>query len=322
VSDIEREAEEAREFVLFEKDPKTKIATITLNRPGMKNAVTTPMRLRYADLLHRANIDDDVKVLVVKAVGEDFGTGQDLPAFMKDLRSDDDATRLREYRLEAEADEISFPPAGTFRNSAHGPWFANARSGCPTLREFQKISILQVQGYCYGWHFYQASDADIVIASEDALFGHAAFRYAGWGPRLWSWAMTMGTRRFKEMLFTGRPFTAAEMYDCNFVNKVVPADKLDEEVATYASVCSRTVPTDVVFVQKSFFHILDQFQGEHMGSLVAGLVESLGAQMKPDRDELSLSEETLSAGLTKQVKSNDEQFPPEFRLSRAARQRP
>ena len=71
------------DWIRYEKDKATKIATLTLNRPDRLNAPTIAMRLRYADLLHQANIDDDVKVLVIRGDGDDFGTGQDLPEFME-----------------------------------------------------------------------------------------------------------------------------------------------------------------------------------------------------------------------------------------------
>ena len=70
------------EIVVYTKDPATKIATITLSRPERLNAPTSAARLRYAELLHRANIDDDVKVLVIRGLGQDFGSGVDLPEFM------------------------------------------------------------------------------------------------------------------------------------------------------------------------------------------------------------------------------------------------
>ena len=96
--DRRRDPEDAERWVLYEKDPATKIATITLNRPEQLNAPTIAMRLRYADLLHQANIDDDVKVLVIRGEGDDFGTGQDLPEFMEAVNSDDGL--LREVGLE------------------------------------------------------------------------------------------------------------------------------------------------------------------------------------------------------------------------------
>ena len=66
------------QLVLYEKDPKTKIATITLNRPDALNAPTVAARLRFAELVHRANIDDDVKVLVIRGEGKHLGSGADL----------------------------------------------------------------------------------------------------------------------------------------------------------------------------------------------------------------------------------------------------
>ena len=75
----ERTQPDPEEVLLYEKDPSTKIATITLNRPEHLNAPTIGMRLRYAHLLDLANVDDDVKVLVVRGAGDDFGSGADLP---------------------------------------------------------------------------------------------------------------------------------------------------------------------------------------------------------------------------------------------------
>ena len=310
------------EIIRYEKDPKTRIATITLDRPDQLNAPTIGARLRYAELLHRANIDDQVKVLVIRGAGNDLGSGVDLPEFMEAYTSPDEEARLREYHLSGD-DDVRLPPPDSFRGGAQiAQWFADPRSGCRTLQDFKKISILEVKGYCYGWHFYQATDADLVISSDDALFGHAAFRYAGWGPRMWTWAQTMGIRKFQEMVFTGRPFTAAEMYDCNFLNKVVPRDQLEAEVHKYALACSRTRPTDTVYQQKLFFTLMKQHQGEYLGSVLSGLFESLGNYVRPDHDDLALGEEVFRRGLSGTVKDNDAQFPPEFRLSRSGRKEP
>jgi enoyl-CoA hydratase/carnithine racemase len=307
---------DARRWVLYEKDPSTKIATITFNRPEALNAPTIAMRLRYAHLLHQANIDDEVKVLVIKGEGEDFGTGQDLPEFMEAVNSDDGL--LREVGLEGE--DVVYPGRKMFRHGAitTQAWFTDPRGGCRTLQEFKKISIVQVQGYCYGWHFYQAGDADLVIASDDALFGHAAFRYAGAAPRMWWWANMMGLRKFQEMVFTGRPFTAAEMADCGFVNSVVPRADLEAEVEKYATACANNRSTDVVFQQKTFFEVMKQFQGEYMGSLISGILESMTGYGRPDAREQSTGD-AIDKGLTKAVKDYDTRVPPEWRLSRKGR---
>ena len=85
------------------------------------------------------------------------------------------------------------------------------------------------------------------------------------------------------MLFTGRPFTAKEMYECNFLNSVVPRDKLEQETQKYAMACSSSRPTDTVAVQKTFLELYKQYRGEYMGSLLTGFVEGMLPMMKNDR---------------------------------------
>ena len=282
--------------------------------------MTIGARLRYAQLLHAANIDDDVKVLVIRGSGDNFGSGADLPEVAMLQEDSPEAALAAELGLDDS--DVTWPPPRSYRgSSALASWYADSRAGCRTLADFKKISIVEVKGYCYGWHFYQAADADLVIASDDALFGHPAFRYVGWGPRMWSWAMMMGMRKFGEMVFTGRPFTADEMYECNFVNSVVARDELEDEVAKYASACSRSRPTDAVVMQKTFFQMMKQYQGEYMGSLMTAFLESMGSRVRPDRQELTLNREVYEGGLGNAVRNNDDQFPPEWRLSKSGRRK-
>ena len=310
----------AEEIVLYEKDPATKIATITLDRADDLNAMTVDAQHRYADLVRLAGLDDDVKVLVIRANGPNLGSGADLPELMEIMaRRDDDQGMRHLLRIPEDAD-IQYPPKNAYRHGANNlQFYADPDAGMRSLQSFKKISILEVRGYCYGWHFYQAADADIVLTSDDALFGHAAFRYAGYAARMWQWCSTMGLRKFMEMVFTGRPFTAQEMYDCDFVNAIVPFDQLESLTEKYALACSRSAPADTIFAQKTFFEIYKQHQGEYMGSLLSGLLESLTPQLKPDASSLKLDKEMLERGLTSSVRDNDERFPPEWRLSHRGR---
>ncbi len=307
-----------KKIVLYEKDPETKIATITLNRPERLNAPTAAARQRYADLLHRANVDDDVKVLLVRGVGEHFGSGADLEEQADMYIEGADYSPLYEFRI-GEDEDVTYPPKDSYRYLANlTNLYATSNAGLRSLQDFKKISIVEAKGYCYGWHFYQAADADIVIASEEALFGHSAWRYVGWAARMWQWILMMGLRRFQEMVFTGRPFTAREMYECSFVNSVVPRDKLEEEVRKYARACATTRPTDAVVMQKTFFEVFKQQQGEYMGSVLTAWLESMLPLVKSD-GELALDANTFEQGLAATVKDNDSLYPPEWRLSYKAR---
>jgi enoyl-CoA hydratase/carnithine racemase len=308
----------AEEIVLYQKDPSTKIATITLNRPDRLNAPTAAARHRFADLVHRANIDNDVKVLVIRGVGKHFGSGADLEEQADMYVDGSDYSPLHEFKI-GENEGVKYPPKGSYRFlSSLTSLYANSNFGLRSLQDFKKISIVEAKGYCYGWHFYQAADADLVISSDDALFGHSAFRYAGWAARMWQWVLMMGLRRFQEMVFTGRPFTAAEMYECHFVNSVVPREKLEDEVQKYAHACAFNRPTDAVVMQKTFFEVFKQQQGEYMGSVLAAWLESMLPMVKSD-GELELDGKTFDKGLANAVKDNDNRYPAEWRLSYGAR---
>ena len=305
----------AEEIVLYEKNPATKIATITLNRPGFLNAPTIAARQRYADLVLRANVDDDVKVLVIRGVGEHFGSGADLPEMAGMFNGDDSYSPLPEFRIGPDED-VKYPPRDSYRYIANVTnLYADARFGLRSLQDFKKISIVEAKGYCYGWHFYQAADADIVISSDEALFGHSAFRYVGWAARQWQWATMMGLRRFMEMVFTGRPFTAAEMKECSFVNSVVPKERLEAETMKYALACARNRPADTIVMQKTFFEVFKQQQGEYMGSILSGWLEGMLPLVKEEEGAIAVDGETFAKGLGAAVKDNDSRFPPEWRLS-------
>ena len=170
---------------------------------------------------------------MIRGVGDHLGTGADLDELMAKQAAGTSLARGVRPRRGRRRDPAR-PAAPTASGASLLHWYAQPAVGLRSLQDFKKISILEVKGYCYGWHFYQAADADLVISSDDALFGHPAFRYVGYAPRMWQWALMMGLRKFQEMVFTGRPFTAEEMYDCNFVNSVVPRDQLEAEVAKYA----------------------------------------------------------------------------------------
>ncbi len=323
MKDFEELKKEAAQYIRYEKDKANKIAWLTFDRPDMLNATTAGMRQLYADLVHKANIDDDVKVLVIRGAGNNFGGGGDLPEQADMLsESDEDISLLPEFGINDPG--VRYPPRNSYR-FLHGltDHYAKARAGNRPLQEFKKISIVEAKGYCYGWHFYQAGDADLVVSSDDALFGHPAFRYVGWGPRLWTWAEMMGLRKFSEMLFTGRPFTAKEMYECNFVNSVVAREKLDDETKKYAMACARTRPTDTVQVQKTFLELYKQYRGEYMGSLLTGVVEGMLPLMKNDRaSDVQLGGDVFDKGLNNIVKDNDMDYPAEWRLSRSGRRKP
>ena len=92
----------------------------------------------------------------------------------------------------------------------------------------------------------------------------------GWGPRQWQWVHDDGRAQV-----SGDGLHRAAVHRQGDVRlqlpqRVVPRDELEAMTAKYALACARNRPTDTVFVQKTFFEIFKQHQGEYMGSILSG----------------------------------------------------
>jgi enoyl-CoA hydratase/carnithine racemase len=192
------------EIILYGKDPKTKIATITFNRPEYLNAPTSAARLRYADLLRAATVDNDVKVVAIRGVGDNLGSGADLPEFMEG-----------DWRTKASARSAIRPRgrSATARQSARG---------MPTCRPVTDRCPLSMASY-------------MSRSSVSSL----------------TTPLPIDSKKADNRL----PFTADEMYQCNFLNKVVPRDQLEAEVDKYARACARNRPVDTVFQLPADFRL-------------------------------------------------------------------
>ena len=109
------------------------------------DAVTDPefkYRQRYADLVLRANVDDDVKVLVIRGVGEHLGSGADLPEMAGMFNGDDGYSPLPEFRI-GEDEGVRYPPRDSYRYIANVTnLYADVRFGLRSLQDFKKISII------------------------------------------------------------------------------------------------------------------------------------------------------------------------------------
>ena len=108
IADLKKEAEAN---VLYEKDKETKIATITFNRLEKHNTANIGMRARFGELVFKANIDDDVKVLVIRGAGDHLGSGGDLDEHGDLYLSPKEGDNFL-VDLEIDDPDVKYPPPG------------------------------------------------------------------------------------------------------------------------------------------------------------------------------------------------------------------
>jgi enoyl-CoA hydratase/carnithine racemase len=187
---------------LYEVD--SHIATITLNRPERLNAISAPMLNSLSRALRDADLDRDVRVIVLTGAGRGFCAGLDL----KDLT------------------------AGTGIGS-NGDGLASQRfdlNGSPpvVLHSVDKPVLCAINGPAAGYGMDLALGADIRIASTDAKLA-AVFTKRGILPEsggAWLLPRLVGWARAAEIAFRGMTLGAQEALKMGLVNHVVEPERL------------------------------------------------------------------------------------------------
>jgi enoyl-CoA hydratase len=194
------------------------VATITLNRPDSLNTIVPPMPEEVEAAVERAVRDEAVKVIVVRGAGRAFCAGYD---FGDGFHHWDEALTT----------DGEWDPGKDFA-AATAPALAPTQKLMSIWRAPKPV-IAQVHGWCVGGGSDFALCADLVIASEDARIGTPYSRM--WGAYLSGmWLYRLGLTKAKEHALTGKPLSGTEAAEIELINRAVPFERLEEEVARTA----------------------------------------------------------------------------------------
>ncbi len=190
------------------------LGQLILNRPERLNALSARTLLELREAAHWFDSRPEIRVVIVRGAGRAFSVGADL----KDAPNGGVAP-------EGEADWLARREIGQY-----GLRMADA------IEQMRAVTIAQVQGYAIGGGVVLAAACDLRVASEDALFQIPEVDLGvplAWGgiPRL---VREIGPALTKELVMTCRRFDASEARAAGFLNRVVPAERLEGEVRELA----------------------------------------------------------------------------------------
>jgi enoyl-CoA hydratase len=176
-------------------------ALITLNRPKQLNALNTPLMVQLGEALLRFDADDSIGCIVITGNERAFAAGADIAAMAK--------------KTYAEAIAENFIGAN---------W--------ETILQVRKPVIAAVAGFALGGGCELAMMCDFIIAADTAKFGQPEIKIgiipgAGGTQRL---PRAVGKSKAMDLVLTARMMDAAEAERAGLVSRVVPADKLMDEV--------------------------------------------------------------------------------------------
>lgn len=279
------------ESIIYEKAGR--IATVTLNRPHTGNALSKGLRDDLDRVMDDLDEDDECRVLLIKAAGNNFSTGYDLKEFSY-LWDADSAINEQQRR----------PHGRSPIWSRHR--FHLSRERWMRLFHLRQATIAVVHGHCVAGGLDLVGVCDIAFVAEDALLGQPEARAMGELHMFAMWPIHLGMRKTKEWLFTGDNMTGREAEELGLVNKAVPRAELDAVAQTYAQRVAN-VPLDAIYSHKEITNRWFEAAGMHAGIAAANDLDAMGIA-GPGMD--AFNEKWREGGVRPAVQLRDAPFKP------------
>ena len=184
------------------------IGTMTFNRPEVYNAMNVELILAMRDVTAEIAASKTLRVLILKGAGKAFLAGGDVGLFYKQ------------------------------RDGMQGikPMGDALHAGIKNIRNMPFPVIAQIQGACAGAGLSVAMAADFAIAAEGAQF-NTAYTKIGLSPDGGSTFFLpryVGMKRALELTMLADMFDANAAASMGIINRAVPAEALEQEVAALA----------------------------------------------------------------------------------------
>jgi len=194
------------------------VATLTLNRPEARNALTDEMQAALQEAIPRLAGDRSVRVVVITGAGRAFCAGGDVKGFAAATAASDSGEAER-FNLEQRSHSLR-----------------RASDVCRWLHEMPKPTLAVIPGPAAGAGLSIALACDLRIAADDAKLTTAFSKVGLAGDYGGSYFLTqlVGAAKARELYFTADVITGKEALALGIVNKAVPADELDAVAHEYA----------------------------------------------------------------------------------------
>lgn len=254
------------ESILY--DVTDRVAQITLNQPEKRNALNWAMLGELSHALKAAELDANVRVIIIKGAGACFCSGHNVV----DMGNSPKHTDKRAWSEIAMSDEAKNGLGLSVWDSR-----AQVQGHIEVPLEIWnnwKPVIAQVHSHCLGGGTGIALACDLLIASEDARIGYPPARSMAPGEEMALFSWHVGLKKAKELALTGDSLTAPEMLDYGIANYVVPTEKLTEETQIIARRIANIDSELLMLSKTSINRIFDQ-QGFSQSLRVAGEYVSL-----------------------------------------------
>jgi enoyl-CoA hydratase/carnithine racemase len=231
-------------------------ARITLNRPDKRNALSLELMQELIEALRHVTAEPSVRVVVLEAAGPAFSAGHDLGEMIgRDV-----------------------------------PFFQRLFDVCTDLMEtihrVPQPVIAKVQGMATAAGCQLVAACDLAVAADTARFATPGVKIGLFcSTPMVPLSRAIGRKRALDMLLTGQPIDAATALDWGLVNRVVPAERLDDEIATVVDAIARSSPLTVGIGKEAFYAQIEM--DEHRAYDLTKAVMAMNARADDAQEGMS-----------------------------------
>jgi enoyl-CoA hydratase len=285
--------------VLFEIDPETRIATITLNNPKQRNSYDASMREAVARCLDRVADDDDLTVVLLRGADGVFSTGADMNNAYGWY-----GERSSEQSADSETRSAKSRPSQRRRLAVDRKSFSFYHN----LMGFPKVTVGEISGYALGGGFEIALMTDISVIARDTKIGMPATRFLG--PALGSLHMffhRLGPVLARRLLLTGDIIDAEAVENLGIFTETCDPGQVAARARYWAEKAAK-MPADGVVIAKEAFRLVEQSQAYHGEEVASYLFHAFGTNLQFAPGEFNFVKTRAQHGTKEAFRLRDEHF--------------
>jgi 2-(1,2-epoxy-1,2-dihydrophenyl)acetyl-CoA isomerase len=209
------------------------VATLTMNRPEARNALTGEMQAALSEALPRLAADPKVRCVVLTGTGGAFCAGGDVKTFAASTRA--------------------APSGGGFNVEQRAFGLRAGTEVCRWLHEMPKPTLAVIGGPAAGAGLSMALACDLRIAADDAKLTTAFSKVGLSGDYGGSYFLThlVGAAKARELYFTADVISGAEAQRLGIVNRAVPRAEIAEAGAAWARQLAGLPTTAIGYMKRN-----------------------------------------------------------------------
>ncbi len=278
------------------------IARITLNRPERGNGITRQLIVELEHAVEQADLDPEVKVILLSGSGKGFCGGYDLVDSAEEM-GDGASTTVAGPPTSPAVIAANHDPSRTWDAMTDFGMMSRNVRGFMALFHVTKPVVCKVHGFCVAGGTDLALCSDLLVIASDAKIGYPPARV--WGsPTTSMWAYRLGAQRAKRLLFTGDSLSGTEAAEWGLAIEAPAPEELEERTEALVERIAQ-MPLNQLQMMKLLVNQALFSQGLHATQLIGTVFDGI-ARHTPEG--YAFQQRAASAGFRAAVRERDEPF--------------